>query len=322
MVPHLCSNFRGFPISVANYLAWDSLICGNIGCGRYDSAHAFAHHEETGHSFAMDIATQAVWDYVGDGYVNRLIHNKDVDDGPDSFSSGGDANSQGHLTALGADMVPREKVEAMSSEYTYLLSSQMFTQRLFYEEQARVLSDNVEEAMSKLRKAEAENETVKGQVATLQRAERQLREEQKATIRKLEKATKRADECDSRVRDAEKQREEEKALNKMLMDKLKFVKTKLEEEVKERERMAKVNRDLQDEVRDLNFFISSQDQIGRLDEAERSEIAEGSLVVETKAGASSSKKKRKSKKKGIPTDVLAALQANVAAQADEAEKGE
>ncbi|KAI5298735.1 hypothetical protein KEM56_003818, partial [Ascosphaera pollenicola] len=47
---------------------WVCLICGNVGCGRYDEAHAISHFRETGHAFAMDMSTQRVWDYVGDGY--------------------------------------------------------------------------------------------------------------------------------------------------------------------------------------------------------------------------------------------------------------
>ena len=59
-----------------NVNLWICLICGNIGCGRYDSKHAYAHYEATSHCYAMDIATQHVWDYAGDGYVHRLIQSK------------------------------------------------------------------------------------------------------------------------------------------------------------------------------------------------------------------------------------------------------
>lgn len=55
---------------------WICLICGNVGCGRYDGAHAFAHYKETAHAFAMDLSTQRVWDYVGDAYVHRIIQSK------------------------------------------------------------------------------------------------------------------------------------------------------------------------------------------------------------------------------------------------------
>lgn len=54
---------------------WICMICGHIGCGRYQDAHAYRHYEETSHLFALEIDTQRVWDYVGDGYVHRLIQN-------------------------------------------------------------------------------------------------------------------------------------------------------------------------------------------------------------------------------------------------------
>ena len=43
-----------------NVNLWICLICGSIGCGRYDSAHAYAHYEETSHCYAMDLSTQRV----------------------------------------------------------------------------------------------------------------------------------------------------------------------------------------------------------------------------------------------------------------------
>ncbi|KAG5438666.1 hypothetical protein PCK2_000929, partial [Pneumocystis canis] len=46
---------------------WVCLICGHIGCGRYDLAHAYDHYTSTGHSYSMDLETERVWDYAGDG---------------------------------------------------------------------------------------------------------------------------------------------------------------------------------------------------------------------------------------------------------------
>ncbi|KAI8337194.1 BRCA1-associated protein 2-domain-containing protein [Chlamydoabsidia padenii] len=54
---------------------WICMICGHIGCGRYQEAHAYDHYMETRHLFALEIDTQMVWDYEGDGYVHRLIQN-------------------------------------------------------------------------------------------------------------------------------------------------------------------------------------------------------------------------------------------------------
>ena len=45
---------------------WICLICGYLGCSRYQRGHARDHYTETGHAYAMEIATQRVWDYLED----------------------------------------------------------------------------------------------------------------------------------------------------------------------------------------------------------------------------------------------------------------
>jgi len=86
----------------------------------------------------MDIATQHVWDYANDGYVHRLIQNK----------------SDGKLVELpsvhshGEETAPVDKMENISLEYTYLLTSQLDSQRMYFEEQ-------VERAVDKASKASA-----------------------------------------------------------------------------------------------------------------------------------------------------------------------
>ncbi|KAJ2359695.1 hypothetical protein H4S01_006051, partial [Coemansia sp. RSA 2610] len=54
---------------------WICLICGTIGCGRYANGHAKDHFEQTQHPYSMELDSQNVWDYVGDGYVHRLLQN-------------------------------------------------------------------------------------------------------------------------------------------------------------------------------------------------------------------------------------------------------
>ena len=54
---------------------WICLICGHIGCGRYEGGHASAHVAETQHTYSLELDTQRVWDYTGDGYVHRLVQN-------------------------------------------------------------------------------------------------------------------------------------------------------------------------------------------------------------------------------------------------------
>lgn len=55
---------------------WICLICGHVGCGRYKAKHSIDHWKESSHVYALELETQRVWDYVGDGYVHRLIQSK------------------------------------------------------------------------------------------------------------------------------------------------------------------------------------------------------------------------------------------------------
>ena len=79
----------------------------SVGCGRYNGEHALEHFRSTGHTFSIELNTQAcplsvhcrfvlasydgsllglvslvtprvqrVWDYSGDNYVHRLVANK------------------------------------------------------------------------------------------------------------------------------------------------------------------------------------------------------------------------------------------------------
>jgi BRCA1-associated protein len=77
---------------------WICIICGYVGCGRhalsrarllrsnthsaslalrrYASGHAVLHWRDTDHCYSLELDTQRVWDYLGDGYVHRLIASK------------------------------------------------------------------------------------------------------------------------------------------------------------------------------------------------------------------------------------------------------
>ena len=52
------------------------LVCGFIGCtAQPGQGHAQQHFEATSHAYALDVNTQHVWDYAGNGYVHRLLYN-------------------------------------------------------------------------------------------------------------------------------------------------------------------------------------------------------------------------------------------------------
>lgn len=98
---------------------WICLICGHVGCGRYQGGHAAAHYRATNHTFAMQLGTSSVWDYAGDNFVHRLFQNK----------------TDGKLVATQApNDEGEEKIDSIQLEFTYLLTSQLDTQRKYYEE--------------------------------------------------------------------------------------------------------------------------------------------------------------------------------------------
>ena len=55
---------------------WICLICGRVGCGRYQQGHAVDHWRDSGHCYSLELQSQRVWDYAGDGYVHRLVQSK------------------------------------------------------------------------------------------------------------------------------------------------------------------------------------------------------------------------------------------------------
>lgn len=84
-----------------------------------------------GHCYALQLGSHRVWDYKGDNFVHRLLQNKA--DGklvPSGRSEGGEGESE-----LGAaNTVPQDKVDSVQLEYTYLLTSQLDSQRRYFEE--------------------------------------------------------------------------------------------------------------------------------------------------------------------------------------------
>ncbi|GAD99060.1 RING and UBP finger domain protein, putative [Paecilomyces variotii No. 5] len=254
---------------------WLCLICGNIGCGRYDGAHAFDHFKQTSHAFAMDLATQRVWDYVGDGYVHRIIQSK----------------TDGKLVELPArddsaldppdweDAVPREKLENMSVEYTHLLTSQLESQRAYFEEILERAADKASQASSAASAAQEAAEKATANLKSLQQQYDRLTNE---TIPGLERdktrAEKRAEKFEGMARKMEKEWREEKTMNESLMQRVEFLSAEVE-------KLKVENTDLSEQNRDLTFFISGSEKL----KDQGDDVVEGTISIPE---AESSKKKK------------------------------
>jgi BRCA1-associated protein len=244
----------------------------------------------------MDIATQHVWDYAGDGYVHRLIQNKGdgkLVDLPAAVYSGKGKDVDGGMAAFGADMVPREKMEAMGNEYTYLLTSQLDSQRLYFEEQLQRAVDKASQAASTAEKAAAANLGVSQQLMKLE-----IRQAEAETIiqsleKEVERARKRAEKSDSLARKLGSDWKEEKTVNDSLMNRIKFLDERIKDEQKKREELEVEKTDLQELNRDLSVFISTTEKLKDAGE----DVVEGTLEVGAQPEASSSTgKKRRGRK--------------------------
>ncbi|CCX31557.1 putative RING and UBP finger domain protein [Pyronema domesticum] len=252
---------------------WICLICGNVGCGRYDEAHAFEHYKQTSHCYAMDIESQRVWDYASDGYVHRLVQNKD--DGKLVELPG--------LNQGGGGEIPKEKLEAVGMEYTYLLTSQLESQRLYFEEKVKRASDKAASATQAAEKAGEQAEMAARALKEVQGKFLELAER----VPELEKAKTRAEfkaqKLQEMAKGMEKELKEERKVSEGLMERVNFL-------GKENDERGAQIQDLAEQVRDLMFYLEA----GKKMEGVEEDVREGTLTV---AEAPKEKGKKKKGKK-------------------------
>ncbi|KAI7901280.1 uncharacterized protein BX663DRAFT_515494 [Cokeromyces recurvatus] len=225
---------------------WICLICGNIGCGRYMNAHAYEHYRQTNHLYALEIDTQRVWDYAGDNYVQRLIQNA-VDGKLVELPSAADYDSNENVAI-------QEKLEAISIEYNYLLSSQLDSQRIYYENQIdevssqlSVLASQSKALLEKFDKIQNENKSLEISIEQKDKLFRDL-------IR-----TKLDSDSDlhiwkERFENAKDVWSEEKELTNSLSE----INSLLLKSIEDRE---KAIDELSDQIRDLNFFLEAREKV-------------------------------------------------------------
>ncbi|XP_042481174.1 BRAP2 RING ZnF UBP domain-containing protein 1 isoform X2 [Macadamia integrifolia] len=116
---------------------WICMICGFVGCGRYKEGHAIKHWKETKHCYSLDLETQRVWDYVGDNYVHRLNHSKTdgklVELNSCCILKDGDCGNCDYSEDSGISSALFSSKVDIVDEYNRLLTSQLETQREYYE---------------------------------------------------------------------------------------------------------------------------------------------------------------------------------------------
>lgn len=236
---------------------WICLICGHIGCGRYEDGHAFQHFQQTQHTFALELETQRVWDYVGDGYVHRLIQNKAdgklVEFGTPPTWDGGESDHE--MTKL-AD----RKIQDVLTEYNFLLSSQLETQRAFYETQLQSVSDQ-------LFQARQDNGQLRKHTSKIEQERSEAQQENSHMLAKMAKVR------------------EELSFVMQINESMRANQEKWQERCQAMEEAHKIAassseqriQELEEQVRDLSFFIEAQKTLSSVDS--NSELKDGSIVI-------------------------------------------
>ncbi|KAF2860675.1 zf-UBP-domain-containing protein [Piedraia hortae CBS 480.64] len=258
---------------------WICLICGNVGCGRYDGAHAYAHYEKTSHCFAMDLVTQHVWDYAGDAYVHRLVQTKaDPHHENDAFQPQGD------------EMVPREKLETVAAEYTCLLTGQLDSQRKHFEELCARMKSQAEAANAHAEAAEARCKEMKEELEQMKKEFGQMQESKAIAESGREKAEKLRTEAERLARSTVKSLQDEKKMSEGMLRRVKASEESQRKLKAELEEMKQAKLETEEINHDLMVSLSGQIKLKAINE--NLEGATIQIVRDDKDGEGKKKKKK------------------------------
>ncbi|RYP20011.1 hypothetical protein DL767_009546 [Monosporascus sp. MG133] len=270
---------------------WICLICGNVGCGRYKGGHAKEHWKDTAHTFSLELDTQHVWDYAGDIWVHRLIRDKGdgkVVELPGHRDSGREVRDD--------DVVPREKLDSIGMEYTHLLTSQLESQRVYFEEMLSKAADKAAKASAAAESASAQATQALEELRALREEQARLRADTIPSLeRDLERERARAAKSTELARGLGRSLQEEKRVSEGLLQRVEHVNGELEGLRARVTELQAENADLRDQNHDLSMFISGQQKLRELEAegaVEEGEIEAGSVAVPEKRGG------RKAKGKG------------------------
>lgn len=262
---------------------WICLICGHIGCGRYVSGHAYAHFQLTQHTYSMQLGTNRVWDYAGDNYVHRLIQNKQ-DGKLVQFDEAGRAINQD------------EKLDSVTLEYTYLLTMQLDSQKLYFEEKLLQKERELvkQEEKSKFHFAQLEQEL------DLNRKDNfKLKEEIETISKDKQVLEKRCTLLHSKLNKIQDELNEEKELNRCLTSNQIVYQAKLNEL---EEKLKKSNEEknyeieeLQSQLRDIMFYLDAQKKLA--DNITTEEVQESQMIIQQNELNNKSKPNERRKKK-------------------------
>uniref|UniRef100_A0A915L0T6 Uncharacterized protein n=1 Tax=Romanomermis culicivorax TaxID=13658 RepID=A0A915L0T6_ROMCU len=239
------------------------------------------HFKETQHTFSLEVGGQRVWDYAGDNYVHRLIQSKS-DGKVVEFDNSDEIHSE-------------EKLDGITLEYTYLLTNQLESQRLYFEEKVvnveKVAADEVERLERRVIEIDSELHGLKNDF-------KKCISEKSSLEKKLQQANNKLAKCQQELK-------EEKDINQMLREDQSDWTQKTSELQKQLEDMTLTREkeigDLKEQLRDLMFHFEAQTKLGEIGAndstvASEQEIRESQLTVGEAPSLTQTKRKGKKKK--------------------------
>ena len=239
----------------------------------------------------MELDSQRVWDYASDVYVHRIIQDKTngkfldmttattdtstttLNDHEHNNNSNNnhDPNNEPHTVDNDDredeedDYVPRSKLTNIGLEYTTLLTSQLDSQRRYFEASLERAADKASTASTLADRATAALSTRTADLSALETAHATLLTDTiPALDRDRARAVRRADRFETTARTLEREWRDEKALNAGLMDRVKRLEDGVEQGNGKLASVTAEVEDLRDLNRDLTAFIEAGEQVGRL----------------------------------------------------------
>lgn len=192
-----------------------------------------------------------------------------------------------------ADALSAEKIEAIGIEYSYLLTSQLDSQRAYYEAQASEMKAQVDSLKGLVEKLSSEVEANMKRMQEQEEVRRKADEEKMAELeRSRVKAEKRAEKFSEVARALEKELKAERAQSEGLLKNLAAAKERAEKADELKELLRVKVTELEEQVRDVMFFVEARDKIEKGDGVV-GEAAGGSLAV---PAPTTNGKKKKGKK--------------------------
>jgi BRCA1-associated protein len=236
----------------------------------------------------------------GEGKVVELpSHRRRAGPGP-----GGEQRQGGGADGYGReyddeDVVPRAKLDRIGMEYTHLLTSQLESQRVYFEELVSKAVDKAAKASNAAESAASQAQLAVSQLSVL-RAEHDTLKKQ--TVPSLERAleresAKRATAADL-ARRLGKDLQEEKKVNEGLLARVKHLNSEMDAVASKMESLKQENAQLADMNRDLMMTISGAEAVRNMESdgrIEASELEEGTMVLPQEGGKSRKGKGRAKK---------------------------